>query len=128
LYWYEQKFFQKGAKRTWVVHEIDTSLSQYHDMMLVDIDNDGELELVTGTRYHAHCGNDPGEDTDIVGIYYFKINAGKFEKHVIDYGKVPGASGTGIYFAIADLNKNGWLDIVAPGKEGLYLFENLGNK
>jgi hypothetical protein len=24
--------------------------------------------------------------------------------------------------------ENGWLDIVAPGKEGLYLFENLGNK
>ncbi|KKM24858.1 hypothetical protein LCGC14_1600920 [marine sediment metagenome] len=24
--------------------------------------------------------------------------------------------------------ENGGLDIVAPGKEGLYLFENLGNK
>jgi len=45
---------------------------------------------------------------------------------VIDYGKVPGASGTGIYFAVADINGDGRPDIIAPGKEGLFLFENLG--
>jgi hypothetical protein len=126
LYWWEQRLYSNNTKRTWILHEIDTTLSQYHDMQLADIDNDGELELVTGCRYRAHCGNDPGEDTGIVGIYYFKIKAGRFEKHVIDYGKVPEATGTGIYFWLADLNNTGRLDIIAPGKDGLYLFKNLG--
>jgi hypothetical protein len=94
-------------------------------MQWVDIDNDGECELVTGNRFRAHNGNDVGE-TDIVGLYYFKWTGENFAKQVIDHGKVPYHSGTGIYFSVADLTGNGYLDIVAPGKEGLYVFYNLG--
>jgi hypothetical protein len=55
------------------------------------------------------------------------MNKGAFEKHVIDYGPASSdASGCGIYFWIADLSGNGYPDIIAPGKEGLYLFENVG--
>jgi len=126
LSWWEQKKGSRG-KRTWIKHEIDSESSQYHTLEMADIDNDGQPELITGKRYRAHCGNDPGAN-DPVGIYYFKINKGDFQKNVIDYGPPDKTSGVGIYFAIADLNKNGWLDIVAPGKEGLYLFQNLGNK
>jgi len=124
LAWYEQGRDAAG-KRTWTKHDIDTKRSQYHDMMLVDIDNDGQLELITGKRYWAHCGHDPGE-TDDIGIYYFKINGGEFVRHTIDYGPHDKASGTGIYFWVEDLDGNGWKDIIAPGKEGLYLFKNLG--
>ena len=124
LAWWEHKIGEDG-KRIWEKHEIDNTVAQYHDMKLVDIDGDGELELVTGKRYRAHCGNDPG-DNDPVGIYYFKINKGEFIKHVIDYGEAGEASGVGIYFWVTDINGDGRLDIVAPGKEGLYLFENLG--
>lgn len=126
LAWWEQKI-DKNGKRTWEKHDIDTTASQYHDLWLADIDGDGEVELVTGKRYRAHCGKDPGAD-DPVGIYYFKINGGKFDKYIIDYGVVGEASGCGIYFWIEDVNGDGWLDIVAPGKDGLYLFENLGNE
>lgn len=127
LHWWEQKKDAKGT-RTWIKHDIDLESSQYHDLQMADIDHDGRLELITGKRYRAHCGKDPGEgENDPVGIYYFKINSGRFEKNIIDFGKASeGASGCGIHFALADLNGNGWLDIVAPGKEGLYLFENLG--
>jgi hypothetical protein len=45
---------------------------------------------------------------------------------VIDHGKVGTASGAGIFFSIADLDGDGRLDIIAPGKEGLYVFKNLG--
>jgi len=126
LHWWEQKKNSAG-NRTWIRHDIDLTCSQYHDLQMADIDNDGELELITGKRYRAHAGHDPGAD-DPVGLYYFKINKGNFQKNIIDYGNPDKASGCGIHFAIADVNGNGWLDIVAPGKEGLYLFENLGNK
>ena len=123
LDWWENKVDANGAQ-TWIKHEIDPSVSQYHDLWLADIDNDGEIELITGKRFMAHNGNDPGE-YDPVGIYYFKINDGQFEKHIIDYGPAGEATGCGIYFWVEDLNGNGKLDIVAPGKDGLYLFENM---
>lgn len=120
LWWYEQTKEGKFIK-----HEIDMENAQYHDMQMVDIDNDGELELLTGKRYRAHNGNDPG-DNDPVQVCYFKIKDNKFTKHIIDEGDSKEHSGVGIYFWLHDFNNNGFLDIVAPGKEGLYLFENLG--
>ncbi|MFA6111315.1 MAG: VCBS repeat-containing protein [Candidatus Latescibacterota bacterium] len=124
LDWWEQRRSANG-ERTWIKHPIDPFNSQYHDLQWVDLDGDGACELVTGKRYRAHNGNDPGE-FDPVGVYYFKWNGESFSKQVIDYGQPGSASGAGILFAVADLNGNGRLDIVAPGKDGLFLFENLG--
>ena len=106
--------------------EIDPWSSQYHDILYIDIDNDGEKELVTGKRFRAHCGNDNGEWDDI-GVYYFKWNGNSFTKNVIDYIRIEeGTGGVGIYFDAADTTGNGFLDVLAPGKGGLYLYENLG--
>ncbi|MBI4560113.1 MAG: VCBS repeat-containing protein [Candidatus Hydrogenedentes bacterium] len=124
LAWWEQKKNAEG-QRTWVKHDIDTRRSQYHEMQLADVDNDGELELVTGKRYRAHQEHDPGS-LDPLGLYYFKIKKGDFTRFTIDYGPAGQASGAGIYLWIQDLDNNGWKDILAPGKEGLYLFKNLG--
>jgi hypothetical protein len=124
LDWYQQTVNQDGT-RTWTKHPIDPWFSQYHDMIWIDIDGDGENELVTGNRYRAHCGHEAGE-TDVVGLYIFKWNGESFTKQVVDHGKVPDASGTGIHFVVTDLDGDGRLDIVAPGKEGLYIFRNLG--
>ena len=123
LSWYEQRM-DKG-KRSWIKHPIDPFNSQYHDMWWVDIDGDGQNELVTGKRYRAHCGHDPG-DYDPVGLYYFKWTGEGFAKQVIDYGPARQATGCGIHFWVADVDGDGKLDIVAPGKDGLYLFRNLG--
>lgn len=124
LDYYTRKDNADGT-RAWTKHPIDPWFSQYHDMIWIDIDGDGEKELVTGNRFRAHCGHEPGE-TDIVGLWYFKWNGESFTKCVIDYGKKGAASGTGIFMWIGDIDGNGKLDIVAPGKEGLYLFKNLG--
>jgi hypothetical protein len=124
LWWYKQGK-DAGGKRTWTKHDIDPDRSQYHDMMLVDIDNDGKVELVTGKRYRAHNGHDPGS-TDPVGVYYFEINKGKFERVTLDYGPAEKTAGMGLFFWVADVDGNGFKDIVAPGKSGLYLFKNLG--
>ncbi len=123
LDWYEQRIVK--GKRTWIKHPIDPFNSQYHDMKWVDIDGDGVPELVTGKRYRAHCGHDPGED-DAVGIYYFKWTGEGFAKQIIDYGPIRTGKGTGIQFVVIDIDGDGRLDIVAPGKDGLYLYKNLG--
>ncbi len=125
LYWLEQG--KEDGKRTWTKHMIDEDRSQYHDLQLFDIDNDSVLELVTGKRYHAHNGHDPGAEEPL-GLYYFEINGGNFERVTLDYGPADQASGAGIYFWVEDIDKNGWKDILAPGKEGLHLFRNQGPK
>ncbi len=123
LDWWEQRM--EGGKRSWVKHPIDPENSQYHDMQWVDIDGDGRCELLTGKRYRAHCDHDPGA-FDAVGSYYFSWNGEGFTKQVIDYGPARVGKGLGIHFALADLTGNGLLDIVAPGKDGLYIFYNEG--
>ena len=124
LDYYTQKLNSDGT-RTWTKHPIDPFFHQYHDLIWADIDGDGECELITGNRFRAHCGAEAGE-TDICGLFYFKWNGESFSKVVVDYGKVPGHSGTGIFFQVVDLDGNGRLDIVAPGKDGLFIFKNLG--
>ncbi|MBM4042723.1 MAG: VCBS repeat-containing protein [Planctomycetes bacterium] len=125
LDWFEQRV--EGGKRSWIKHPIDPFNSQYHDLVWADIDGDGKPELITGKRYRAHCGHDPGE-YDPYGIYYFKWTGESFVKQVVDYGPVRQAQGCGIAFEVVDIDRSGdgLLDIVAPGKDGLFLFRNRG--
>jgi len=116
---------KRRADGTWQHHPIDPDNAQYHDLHWVDIDGDGHCELVTGKRHRAHNGNDPGEWDD-VGIYYFKWSGESFVKQIIDYGPIGRGKGCGIHFAVADIYQRGQLDIIAPGKDGLYLFVNQG--
>jgi FG-GAP-like repeat len=124
LSWWQQGR-DSGENRTWTKHPIDPFNSQYHDLHWCDIDGDGANELVTGKRFRAHCGRDPGEFDDL-GIYYFKWTGESFAKQVISYGEPGVGIGCGIDFAMADLRGTGRLDIVAPGKDGLYVLFNEG--
>lgn len=120
LFWLEQK--SADGKRTWEKHLIDDSWSQPHFMLMADLDNDAKDELVTGKRYYAHNGNDPGEN-DPRCVYWYKFDAGakKWARHVLQEG---GTVGLGINTMTVDIDADGDLDVVAPGKSGLYLFEN----
>ena len=121
LVWYEQGF--ENDRRTWKEHVIDNGWSQYHDMQLADINGDGKPELVTGKRFKAHNGRDPGDDGEVF-VCYYSFRDGRMYRHIVDYGSASdGHSGVGIYFWLADFGGNGKIDIVAPGKEGLYLFK-----
>ncbi len=127
LYWAEQKKGDDGA-RIWEKHLIDGNASQYHDVMLADLNGDRRMELVTGKRYRAHNGNDPGS-ADPVFVRYFSFDRfGIFTPHTLDYGEAGTASGVGIYFWVDDVDKDGCPDIIAPGKEGLFLFRNRSAK
>jgi hypothetical protein len=123
---YGLDWWQRNDDNTWTRHPIDPFNAQYHDLHWADIDGDGQPELVTGKRHRAHCGNEAGEWDDM-GIYYFKWTGENFAKQVIDYQRIEtGTAGVGIHFALADLRNTGRLDLIAPGKGGLYVYYNEG--
>ena len=121
LYWLEQG--TSGGSRSWQKHLIDESWSQPHFLLLTDLDNDGTDELITGKRFHAHNGNDPGgNDPPCVYYYKFDRNERQWQRYIIHEG---GDVGLGISTAALDIDADGDIDIVAPGKSGLFLLENL---
>lgn len=123
LHWLEQVKTREG--RSWKPHAIDPYNGQYHTMEWSDLDNDGKPELITGKRYRAHDDNDPGAH-DPVGLYYFRWNGEAFVKQVISFGSPGDGKGTGLYFQVVDLNRDGWKDIAVAGKDGLFVFFNKG--
>ena len=122
LDWYEQRI-DKSGKRNWIKHPIDPFHSQYHTMEWADIDNDGKMELITGKRYRAHNGGDPGSN-DLLGLYYFKWNGESFTKNIISYGALGEGKGAGLFFSVADLHNTGRKDVIVAGKDGLCVFFN----
>jgi len=112
-----------GSLRRWVRKTIDDSWSQCHFLVLADLDKDGQQELISGKRYRAHNGKDPGS-TDPLGVYWYKYDrrSNCWIKNEVDAG---GQVGFGINTAVADIDGDGDIDVVAPGKSGLYLLENM---
>lgn len=120
IFWLEQM-----ADGTFVKRLIDDSWSQAHATTLIDLNGDGQLDVLTGKRYMAHNGKDPGE-REPLGIYWYEYRRGpnnsvEWVRHLIDYA---GRAGGGMQLPVADIDGDGDLDFVAPGKSGLYLFEN----
>ena len=104
---------------------IDKSWSQAHSFELADIDADGDLDLVTGKRFMAHNGGDPGE-FEPLGVYWYELERGAnptWTKHNISYDQ---GIGSGLTMRVIDLDQDGDLDIVVTGKwGGPAWFENL---
>ena len=129
-------WFRQGDDGKWTRYTIDSAWSQGHASTLVDLNGDGRLDFVTGKRFMAHNGNDPGE-REPLGVYWYESRpdgasqgrgggrgGGGVEwiRHVIDYG---GRIGGGMQIPVVDIDGDGDLDIVCAGKSGLFLLENL---
>ena len=125
MWWHEQGRDDQGSP-TWKTHEIEPAMgfSQTHALSLVDINGDGHLDLVSGMRYFAHMGNDPGEQNDPV-IFWLEFIPGDrptWVPRIIDND-----SGVGLNNVVEDVNGDGLLDIVIANKKGVFYFEQLAN-
>ena len=124
VYWLEQTHNGEN-KRSWVRHEIDRTWSQAHSLLWADLDGDGRGELITGKRYLAHDGRDPGAfDPLVIYRYQFDTKGQQWTRDTIASGS---QVGFGLDPKVADLDADGDLDLVVCGRSGLYWLENSGH-
>lgn len=122
MWWHEQ--VKRSDTVAWINHEIFKEFSQSHGLAMADINNDGNPDLITGKRFWAHNGHDPGEREPAV-IYWFEYKPGvqpSWTPHLIDNN-----SGVGLNLTISDLNNDNLKDIVVSNKKGVFIFVQVNN-
>lgn len=121
IWWHEQVKDASG-EISFVRHLIDSTFSQTHGAALVDVNMDGLPDLITGKRFFAHNGKDPG-GMDPQVIYWFELkrdenNKPTWVRHLID-----DSSGVGLQVIVEDINGDGLKDILIGNKKGIFYFE-----
>lgn len=120
-------WFEQAGDGNWTRHVIDAAWSAAHASTLADMDGDGRVDFVTGKRAQIHSDAAAAE-RDHLGMYWYTLPNGSSQaptRHVIEDG---GSMGGGLQIVAIDIDGDGDLDIVASGKTGLYLAENLKSK
>ena len=120
--WWHEKTTGENGNILWKHHTIFDKFSQSHGLALADINKDGHPDLVTGKRYFAHNGKDPGALEPSV-LYWFEYKPGKtpaWKPHLVD-----DHSGVGLQVVVQDMNKDGRADIVVANKNGVFFFEQV---
>ncbi len=127
LYWMQQLEPQSDGSTTWRQHLIDDKFSQAHALAWEDIDGDGQPELITGKRYYAHSGKDPGANDPITVQYYdWNKETLSWTKELISDTPTGEGPGIGLQIRVNDLDGNGFPDIAVPGKSGTHIIWNEG--
>ncbi len=143
LHWLKQSLSADG-KREWKKLDIDGTFSQVHTLLYANLDGKGEPELITGKRVYAHEVEPGDTQAPVLFSYQYDRPSEKWRKETIFRGEPAlnappkaqdrwalkdfprGSAGTGLQIAAIDIDQDGDIDLVCPGKSGLYLFENLG--
>lgn len=129
LKWFEQRGTDGDVG--FVSHEIlpdqykssvELNISQMHSLALADIDGDGISDLVTGKRFYAHGGGDPGAQ-QLPVLYWFRTvrspDGVQFEPNLIDV-----RTGVGTQLTVGDVTGNGRSDIIVGNKLGTTIVLN----
>ncbi len=134
LAWFEQKRAADGTI-SFVQHNIagnyasknagDVAFSEPHGAGFADIDGDGIPDFVVGKKRWSHLENYNGPDpySPAVLYVYRTVRNPRAEGGAEFVPElVHNQSGVGSAFAIADLNKDGALDIITSSDLGTYIF------
>jgi hypothetical protein len=118
IWWHEQHRQADGATQ-WQTHLISDQYTQTHGVAFTDINSDGIPDLVTGKRYFAHMGKDPGEyESPVLYWYEFKPGAEPaWTPHQVDAD-----SGVGVHVVAEDITRDGRKDIIVANKKGVFVF------
>jgi hypothetical protein len=123
LWWHEQSRDPTGIHR-WTRHTIDGRVSVMHALAVADLDGDRTMDLVSGKRFLAHNGNDPGEYDPSVLLWY-KGSRDASGRPTWTPQLIDGDVGIGLQIVLRDVTGDGRPDIVTSSKKGVYVFERL---
>jgi hypothetical protein len=119
VWWHEQGKNEAG-EMTWTTHTIYNSLSQTHSLCFQDMNADGLPDLVTGKRFFAHNGNDPGGRHPVF-LYWFEYRLEESGPVWIPH-QIDDDSGVGTNFEVDDIDGDGKPDIATSNKKGTFVF------
>ncbi len=94
--------------------------SQPHAIDLVDIDGDGLKDIVTGKRYFAHGSKGDAEPLAAPVLYWFKLVRRGSEVDWVPH-QIDDNSGIGTQVTAADVNGDGFPDVIVGNKKGAFV-------
>jgi hypothetical protein len=119
IWWHKNGLNAKTKEPAWTTTTLFGMLmSETHAAHFVDVDGDGQKDLVTGKRWWSHGRSEPGHgwSADVVWLKATK-NADKYTSF-FPY-RIDDDSGIGTQFAMADINGDGLIDFISSNKKGV---------